>query len=439
MSVNLLRAVLLQQNAIPGGITSLEYLQPYSNTNDLSEYTFTGCNFGAEDPNRHIIVVVGVRGTTALRAINNITIGGISATFDEQTYSNNGDNVCIARALVPTGSTGTIVVTVTSLVLRMGIHMYRAIATALHPYATSAPPPASSVTCVLDIPAGGYCVAAGVNRPGAAHVYTGITKRNEIAGLDGAVNISTGMSLFASASNAHEVQINSSVYNMAAFAVSYSHVPVARQFPSIISAASYIEPATLLNHPATLPAGLVSGNLLLSIARIGGATSAAVTFPAGWNTPANNSAGALHIRSRTSNGTEGVTAEVAIATGRSLATRSLQIANAKEIDMSTIVSGTTGAMPSLTAYWGPAKTLWIAVASLRNNDFVNSIISPPAGFTDMIMLETTDGAGVSNANDAQLAIAFRQEETATMSPGNWGISGTLSNTYFALIAVKPKF
>lgn len=93
----------------PGGTEALTYIANYvSEGGNQNPRTWTDVNFGAEAADRYIIVAIGTRNDT--RTISSVTIGGVSADIVVQNQDGN-TTVGIAIALVPTGVSGTVVVT----------------------------------------------------------------------------------------------------------------------------------------------------------------------------------------------------------------------------------------------------------------------------------------------------------------------------------------
>ncbi len=102
---------------IPAGIlgsahyeaAALPALQDVQSVNaKTTSTTFSGMALGAADPSRTIVVVI-THNVTDNSLVTGVTIGGVTATID-WTSSTNKQHV-IARASVPTGTTGDVVVT----------------------------------------------------------------------------------------------------------------------------------------------------------------------------------------------------------------------------------------------------------------------------------------------------------------------------------------
>ncbi len=97
----------------------------YSDAVGKSSYTFSGVSFGTENQQRYVIVSVYASfssGTTPA-SVATVTIGGVNAT--PLIPSNNPRNFYIAK--VPTGSSGTVVVTFLSASLECVISAYTVI------------------------------------------------------------------------------------------------------------------------------------------------------------------------------------------------------------------------------------------------------------------------------------------------------------------------
>lgn len=93
----------------PGGTEALTYIANYVDEGGAQNpVTWTGVNFGAEAADRYIIVGIGTRNDS--RTISSVTIGGVTADILVQNQDGN-TTAGIAIALVPTGVSGTVVVT----------------------------------------------------------------------------------------------------------------------------------------------------------------------------------------------------------------------------------------------------------------------------------------------------------------------------------------
>ncbi len=106
--------------------SSVSFLQFTSDATALSTHTFSAQNLGTPASDRYIFVIVhGEEKATPISSVT-VTIGGVSATTDVFVDdAGNGDIAAIARARVPIGTTGDIVVT-TNDSTGIGIGVYRA-------------------------------------------------------------------------------------------------------------------------------------------------------------------------------------------------------------------------------------------------------------------------------------------------------------------------
>lgn len=76
---------------------------------DASTYTFSGVSFGAEDASRYIhVAYTGLKAASV--SISSATIGGVSATVVDVVPAGSWSYVAHLYALVPTGSSGDIVI-----------------------------------------------------------------------------------------------------------------------------------------------------------------------------------------------------------------------------------------------------------------------------------------------------------------------------------------
>jgi hypothetical protein len=88
---------------------------------DLTTYTFASQPIGTASATRRVIVSIS---TNSTRTISSVTIGGVSATIDATNTLSGTGHVAIASAVVPTGTTASVVVTLDSAGLGMGIGVW---------------------------------------------------------------------------------------------------------------------------------------------------------------------------------------------------------------------------------------------------------------------------------------------------------------------------
>lgn len=103
---------------------TLTFLQATNDDSNLTTYTWAGENFGTASEGRYIIAVFGYPGPNP--TVSSCTIGGVSATKAHEvtpsTATTGGCSIWIA--LVPTGTSGTISVTMSAAIVRIGRALY---------------------------------------------------------------------------------------------------------------------------------------------------------------------------------------------------------------------------------------------------------------------------------------------------------------------------
>lgn len=155
---------------------SLAFLQATGSTSDLTTYTFSSQNLGTAASDRYIIVAASCRKADPAATLSSATIGGVSATIIHQS-TRGGNTVALFAAAVPTGTTGDIVVTWSTGVLRCGIGAYRVTgsdATTYHDRDVGTE--VNNPIATIDVPAGGFAIAAGYNAGNTTATWSGVTE-----------------------------------------------------------------------------------------------------------------------------------------------------------------------------------------------------------------------------------------------------------------------
>lgn len=101
------------------------FLTSAVNTNGLTTYTFSSVSFGAAEATRRIVVIVHSGTTAGLATVSSATIGGVAATIHVQASAPAQFLCSIISAVVPEGTSGDIVVTLTGASNNMGIGVFR--------------------------------------------------------------------------------------------------------------------------------------------------------------------------------------------------------------------------------------------------------------------------------------------------------------------------
>lgn len=134
-------------------VPALEFLTALSDSTDASTYTFAAVNIGTADPKRNIFVVLGARSTNA---VGGVTIGGVTAARDVTSFSSGIGETDIWRAVVPTGTTADIVVTL-SAGTRLNMAAYRSVGDVAKTAQATATTDAAALP--VTVPAGGFAIA----------------------------------------------------------------------------------------------------------------------------------------------------------------------------------------------------------------------------------------------------------------------------------------
>lgn len=178
------------------GPSELSFIGETPDTSDLTTYTFTNHAIGAEHPTRRVVVAVSLGFLAAGgQTLASATIGGIAATIHVQV----GDGNCVAliSALVPTGTTATIVITASAAARRAAVAVYRAInETVTTPHATMTDNTLTGAVLsgTIDIPASGWVVAISQFNGNASTAWAGVTEQYDAIYGDLTVNRSGGFS-----------------------------------------------------------------------------------------------------------------------------------------------------------------------------------------------------------------------------------------------------
>ena len=117
---------MLRAAATKGGYP-VNFITTASSAVNLTNYTFNSVDFGDEDANREVFVLV-TYGSFALsaRALNSMTIGGITATKAANAADAISGAACF-YATVPTGTSGSVTLNFSGGVLRCAISVFNVI------------------------------------------------------------------------------------------------------------------------------------------------------------------------------------------------------------------------------------------------------------------------------------------------------------------------
>lgn len=122
----LLPLLMMARKAAGGGggpITATYQTQTSSGT-DASSYSFTSQPIGTAAAGRRVVVSIGYASASAV-TLSSVTIGGVSASIDGDTDAITGNRrAYIVSAVVPTGTTATVAVTLSGTAARVGIGVW---------------------------------------------------------------------------------------------------------------------------------------------------------------------------------------------------------------------------------------------------------------------------------------------------------------------------
>lgn len=177
---------------------SLSYINTYEDPANTNSYNFAGVSFGAAVPSRRIVIAVHWGDAVNSETLASASIGGVAATIHGQTSASAACRVALISALVPTGTSGTVNITLSGAVDRCGLGVYRAInETSGGPTQVNSDNTASSGlnTTTVNVPSGGWVVAAtsyvGVGA-GQSFTWSGVTEQYDTAYSDSTNVYKTG-------------------------------------------------------------------------------------------------------------------------------------------------------------------------------------------------------------------------------------------------------
>jgi len=163
--------------ALPSGLAAA-WRSSAKATGSANSITIPGLDFGPEHPERDIVAAIAYIGIGNNPAPA-VKIGGVDAVVDRQS-SGNGVDAIICRARVPTGASGSILITETNTIYAAQASIYTGSnLTPFHQASSSSP--ASNPSMTINTPVGGLLVAAIAfqNSPNPVS-WTGITGRVEV-------------------------------------------------------------------------------------------------------------------------------------------------------------------------------------------------------------------------------------------------------------------
>lgn len=163
-----------------GGKATIAYASTAVSTSDLTTYTFSGQGIGTAAANRKVVVATSALSAGgAPRTVASLTVGGVAATLVKQVNAASGNypSLEIWQAVVPTGTTGDIVVTWDNGAVRCGIGVWAVYGakSAAHDTGSSTASPLADAAFV--VPTNGVGLAAAMSGSSATYTWTNMTER----------------------------------------------------------------------------------------------------------------------------------------------------------------------------------------------------------------------------------------------------------------------
>lgn len=180
MYCKLFFSLLLVSLLLPVGFCHAQtfaYLgSPTPSTADLTTYTFSSQSLGDAAGDRHIIVGVHSR-SGSNHTVSSVTVQGIAGTIVAQQSNNTSSSstAAIAIVAVPTGTTGDVVVTLSTGAVRCGVSLWRATGLASTTPVDVDSSTASNPTATLDT-GDGFAVGVANQFGTITFSWTGLTE-----------------------------------------------------------------------------------------------------------------------------------------------------------------------------------------------------------------------------------------------------------------------
>jgi hypothetical protein len=187
---------LLALPAVARAQITATFLQTANDPTDATSYTFAAQNLGTAASDRYITVVTIGRktGTSNCTTPSALTIGGVSASYINHRGNavSNCNVVAIHKALVPTGTTGDIVITWGFTYLQTHIAVYRSTGGQTTAATVTGSSTVGDPALTHTIAADGYSVGGSVTNTTATATWTGLTETYDEPMVSGSTTIASG-------------------------------------------------------------------------------------------------------------------------------------------------------------------------------------------------------------------------------------------------------
>lgn len=216
--------------AVPSTIASVAKTSTLTNTGSPS---FAGLNFGTAAADRVLLAFIcydGAPGGAGFPAT--ALIGGVTANKIAEHLTTGGRNLALYAAAVPTGTSGTVSLTLTNpgagnIAYLINLLRATAIATTASDTDTPAVATATSISASIDSPAGGVIVSAVFDQDNnSLQTWTNLTELDELGAFS--VELSSAGEVFASAQTGRSISVGPTTpatHTLRLIAASFAHSP----------------------------------------------------------------------------------------------------------------------------------------------------------------------------------------------------------------------
>lgn len=167
----------------PGGAAvGILYLDHQESGTSGSSITFSGLSFGVASSGRYLAACI-TWNSSPNHALASCTIGGVAATILTQVQSggSGGQSCAIAIALVPTGTSGSVVANFGGSVVNFAVELYSVLGIQSPAASSVATSVANAPTATLAVQANGGVLGVGrCSRTTPSATWAGITKDADV-------------------------------------------------------------------------------------------------------------------------------------------------------------------------------------------------------------------------------------------------------------------
>jgi hypothetical protein len=201
-------------------------------------------------------------------------------------------------------------------------------------------------------------------------------------------------------------------------------------YPVVESTALYTSAGTAVTTaPVTMPANIITGDLLLMVVKLG--STATATTPTGWTLlSSRSSTGNSYIYYKISDGSETNHIDVTV-TSSHVSAITYRISNYEGTPEAGFAATNVNDPPSLTTSWSSTKNLFIAACTTRQSN--NAFTAAPTGYSNLL---TIGDPSSGTTTHVRLATAVKEANSDTDNPAAFTTTGTLDNPHSATIVIK---